>query len=497
MDWQTAASTVNFQTRPFINGDWFLQGAIAAGAAFDTCNPANGEGLARFSGADETTVAAAVVAARDGFKGWSRRSPLDRKAKLLAWAERVRMNKATIALLDSLEMGKPITSALGEVDAAADFIQYYAELADKTTGEMAPIEVAHGLSMTYPEPRGVVGVITPWNFPTLTAVSAIAPALAAGNAVVQKPSEYSPSSALKMAELAVEAGIPQGVLNVIPGPGAIAGAALALHADVDKLHFTGSTGVGKQLMIYAGQSNGKPVMLETGGKSPQIVFADALDIEDIELSLAADVFSNSGQICVSRTRLLVEHDIAEALTDRLLARTRDVFRAGNPLDTAVNFGPIASVAQHERVQSYISVALEQGGRCRPASLAGELPGQGFFVAPTVVDEVDTGSRVWREEIFGPVLSVMPFRSYEEAVALANDTSYGLAATAWTRDLGRARRLSHDIEAGRIDIRSGNAPGQSLAHLSAEPFGASGHGVLGGKRGLEPYLRYKGVQFLTG
>ncbi|MEM1371671.1 MAG: aldehyde dehydrogenase family protein [Pseudomonadota bacterium] len=494
MSWTEKAASLNFDTRPFVAGDFLPD---QSDLQFETSNPATAQSLARFVDAGDAQVDAAVSAARKAFTIWSRMSPIERKRLLLAFAEAMRQHSEQLALRDSLEMGKPISMALGEAMGAADFVQYYAELADKIGGEVSPIEIANGLSLTYYEPRGVVGIITPWNFPVFTAVTAIAPALAAGNTVVQKPSEVSPSSAILLAKLAVEVGIPPGVLNVVTGTGQRAGAALARHGDVDKLHFTGSTAVGKQLMIYAGQSNGKPVMLETGGKSPQIVFEDAVDIDGLGQALAADVFSNTGQICVARTRLLVHESISDQVTALIEAGAKAFFQTGDPLDESVNYGPICNEKQFTRVSSYLELATQEGATTRTAAPAGSpLPG-GYFVEPTIVVNASMEMRVAREEIFGPVRSVLTFSSYEEAIALANATEYGLAATAWTRDMGRAHRLSHDLDAGRVDIRSSTAAGASLAHLTAEPFGGSGHGALGGTKGLEPYLRFKGVQFLSG
>ncbi len=330
----------------------------------------------------------------------------------------------------------------------------------------------------------------------MTAMLAIAPALAAGNCLVVKPSEQSPSSILRVAALAMEVGLPAGVLNAVPGLGITTGAALAQHPDVDKLHFTGSTQVGRQLMVYAGQSNGKPVMLELGGKSPQIVFEDAADLPGLGATLAGAAFYNSGQLCVARTRLLVHENIKEQIVAAIAAEAQQVFCIGNPLDESTSFGPIASRKQWDRVKSYLDLGKEQGGTAQPISLAGEMPTKGFYQAPVLFDNTQITARIAQEEIFGPLLSVISFKTDDEAIQLANAVDYGLAATAWTKDLGRARRLGRDLNAGDVNICATTTPAAPTAALTMEPFGQSGHGVLGGRRGLEPYQRTKAIQIIT-
>ena len=489
------ADAVCFNTAAFIGGDYLASNHSQG--TFSTINPATENPLAEFNDADQALVDKAVASARGAFKPWRHLSPDKRKSLLLTIANKLEAERNTLALYDCLEMGMPISMAREQMDNAAHFLRYNAELIDKIYGEVAPSESASTLALSLVEPRGVIGVISPWNFPILTAMLSIAPALAAGNTIVVKPSEQSPSSLLKLAEIATEAGLPAGVLNVVPGLGITAGAALASHNDINKLHFTGSTQVGRQLMVYAGQSNGKPVMLELGGKSPQIVFEDAADLPNLGQALAQAAFTNSGQICVAKTRLLVHENCKHNIIEQLKAETKNAFTVGNPLDEKTNFGPISSRKQFDRVNRYLSLGKDSGAFLHPLQIAGDRPDKGYFVQPVLLDGVDSQSPLAQEEIFGPILSVMSFKTEAEAIQLANGVSYGLAANVWTKDLGRARRLSRDLEAGEITISATTAPTNSIwSALSVEPFGESGHGVLAGRRGLEAYQRTKAVQIVS-
>ena len=495
--WTQRAEKVIFETRPFIGGDYCQS---SSPDVFQTENPATGAELAVFPDGGVDTIDHAVAAARDAFVQWRHLAPEQRKFLLLKVANQIEVERETLALLDCLEMGKPISMALEQVDGAVGFLRYNAELVDKVYGDIAPADPATTLAMTQREPRGVVGVISPWNYPLITAMSAIAPGLAAGNTVVVKPSEQTPSSVLKLAEIAAQAGLPAGVLNVVPGRGISAGAALASHRDVDKLHFTGSTQTGRQLMVYAGQSNGKPLMLEMGGKSPQLVFEDAADLPNLGAILAQSSFTNTGQLCVAKTRLLVHENIKEQVIASIKAETKNVFIIGNPLDEQTTFGPIASRKQFERVKGYLDIGQQEGADLQTLATAGAIPptreASGYFMQPVVFDNVKNTLRIAQEEIFGPVLSVISFKTDDEAIQLANDVDYGLAATAWTQDLSRTRRLARNLEAGSVEIRATTTAATDPAGLSGEPFGASGFGVVGGLRGLDPYTRLKAVQIIT-
>ncbi len=422
------------------------------GRCFDCVSPLDGKVIARVARGQAADVDLAVASARAAFADgrWSARSPAARKKVLLAFAERIRAARDELALLETLDMGKPIAAALSaDVPGTARCIQWYAEAVDKVYGEIAPTG-RDALALVSREPVGVVGAIVPWNYPLLMTSWKLGPALAAGNSVVLKPSERSPLSALRLAELALEAGLPEGVFNVVPGFGAEAGEALALHMDVDAIGFTGSTRTGRRMLEYAGRSNLKRVFNELGGKSANIVFADFEDLDRAAATAAGAMFYNQGESCNAPSRLLVQDSIADAFVERLAALTPG-YAPGDPLDPATRLGALVDAQQTATVMEYIHSGLQQGARCVAGGEQVLQETGGQFVAPTVFDGVDNTMRIAREEIFGPVLSVIRFSTEQEALRIANDSSYGLHAAVWTRGLDRAVRVSRALHAGTVHV----------------------------------------------
>ena len=483
-DWKSRAEALNPRGQAFIDGRFV---DALSGKTFDSINPATGAVLARVAEGDAADIDRAVQAARRAFDDgrWSRKAPGERKAVLLRLAELIRENLAELALLDSLDMGKLVRDAV-TIDApgAAHFFQWYAEAIDKLYGEIAPTAPGD-LALVSRVPLGVVGAVTPWNFPLDMATWKAAAALAAGNSVVLKPAEQSPLSALRLAELAAEAGVPDGVFNVVPGMGATAGRALGLHMDVDCLAFTGSTAVGKLFMQYAGQSNMKQVWPETGGKSPNIIFADCEDLDTAADMAAFGIFFNQGEVCSANSRLYVERSVKEALLEKLVARA-EAMQPGDPLDPASKMGAIVNEKQTAGIMRFI-----EGGKATARLVAGGervlVDGKGCFVQPTIFDGVRHDDPLARDEIFGPVLSVIAFDSEQEAVAMANDSIYGLAASVWTDNLSRACRVADQLRVGTVSVNTVDA-------LSAQtPFGGLKQSGFGRDLSLHSLDKYTALK----
>lgn len=482
---------MHWNIRPFIDGRYQ---ASTATDTFEHLNPATEQVLYRASAGSASDVDAAVASARKRFNEgtWSQWPPTRRAQVLLKLAELIKQHSSELALLDTLEMGKPIQLARADADQLSPiYLRSWAEVADKLVGASASLST--GMAFNIFEPRGVVGAITPWNFPVFNAVYKFGPALAAGNTMVLKPSELAPSSTLKLAELALEAGVPEGVMNVVPGLGSTVGVVLASHMDVDMISFTGSTATGRRIMESCGRSNGKPLLLECGGKTPQIVFDEIEDLGSVAEAVVQGFVWNQGQVCMSGTRLLVQETVKERLLEKVIGRAKQVV-PGDPLVETTTFGPLASPGQRVRVKSYIQQGLKAGA---VAVLKGEIrESGGCYVSPTIFDRVDNTMSIVREEIFGPVLCVQSFTTEGEAIALANATDYGLAAVVWTRDLGRGRRMAQAIRSGQIIIRtSGKCEiSNSSIVLSFEAQKASGFGAELGLAGLKSYSTLKLVSF---
>ena len=435
-----------------MSGAHHIDGAEEAGggAVFTAVSPRDGQVLAQIADGADAEIDAAVSAARRAFDHgpWPRLTPAERGRALIRIADLLEERREECALTISLEMGKPITDAYAiELRAAVNTFRWYGQLADKLADE-SPHTAPDALALVTREPAGVVGAVVPWNFPLTLASWKVAPALAAGCTVVLKPSENSPLSALLLGRIATEAGLPPGVLNVVNGNGPVAGRALGLHPDVDVLAFTGSTAVGRHFLRYAADSNLKRVWLELGGKSPNIILPDAPDLEKAAATAAWGIFFNQGEMCTAPSRLLVHSSIAERVTEAIVTRAREL-RVGDPLDPATEMGALVGEDHLGRVQDHIGTGMTEGARLRTGGSRTRADTGGSFLEPTVFDRVTPGMRLAREEIFGPVLSVLAFDDLDEAVTLANATEYGLAAGLWTSDLSTAHKVARALRAGTV------------------------------------------------
>ena len=460
----------------------------ADGQTFDVTNPATGEVMAKAPLGGAEDVDRAVKAAQAAFEGpWSTWSASKRGRTLQKFSNLIKQNLEELARLESQNVGKPISSARGEALAVSLVFEYYAGAANKVFGETIPVS-RPGLDFTLREPIGVVGLIVPWNFPMNMASWKLGPALAAGNTAILKPASYTPLTAIRLGELALEAGFPPGVVNVVTGPGGTAGASLAGHAGVGKVAFTGETTTGQEIMRLAA-NNVKKISLELGGKSPNIVFADA-DLERFAAESPLAVFDNAGQDCCARSRIFVEASVHDKVVELFTEATRKVV-VGDPAEDATQMGSLVSERQRERVSDYIAIGREEGAELvyGGAAPTGDPFDIGAYLMPTIFDGARTDMRIVREEIFGPVVAIIPFSDEADAIRLANDTPYGLSGSIWSRDIGRALRVAKAVRAGVLSVNS-----NSSVHTEA-PFGGykmSGMGRELGMHALELYTEVKNV-----
>ncbi|MCX7034883.1 MAG: aldehyde dehydrogenase [Arenimonas sp.] len=484
-DWQALANTLSLRHQAFIDGRYV---DAASGKTFDCLSPIDGRVLAKVAECGAEDINRAVAAARRAFNAgkWSDAAPRQRKKVILKFAQLLDQHADELALLESLDMGKPVGDALNvDVAASVRCMAWTGEAIDKVYGEVAA--TGHDeLGLVTREPLGVVGAIVPWNFPLLMATWKLAPALAMGNSVVLKPSEKSPLSALRVAELAIEAGIPPGVFNVVPGFGKEAGEPLALHMDVDGLVFTGSTAVGKHLLTCAGRSNMKRAYMECGGKSPNLVFADAPSLDRAAKAAASGIFYNQGEVCTAASRLFVQRGIKDEFVAKVAEYGRRM-QPRHPLDPGAPMGAMVDEGQTQRVLDYIAKGRADGGRVVIGGERLQTVEGGCYIAPTIFDGVEHDHTIAREEIFGPVLSVIAFDTEEDALRMANDSDYGLAAGVFTSDLSRAHRVARKLRAGSVWVNYWDG-GDMTA-----PFGGYKQSGNGRDKSLHAFEKYTEVK----
>ncbi len=489
----TAASVADAVARLSPEGRAFIDGAYVdalSGETFDCVSPIDGSAIAQVAACDQADVDRAVKGARAAFEkgAWSKASPAKRKHTLIRFAELIREHADELALLETIDMGKPIADSRQiDIPGAAKTINFYGECADKVSDEIAPTDPS-AVAMVVREPLGVIGAVVPWNFPLLMAAWKLGPALATGNSVVLKPAEQSPLTAIRIAQLAVDAGIPAGVLQVVPGFGETAGQAIGLHMDVDMVAFTGSTEVGKYFMRYSGESNLKRVSLECGGKTPHIILPDYPDLDKAAEAVAWGIFFNQGEVCNAGSRLLVHEGIRDDFIARV-AKVAQGIQPGNPLDQGTKMGAMVDATQMERVLGYIEAGKADGATVAMGGSRVMQDTGGCFIEPTIFADVTNDMKIAQEEIFGPVLSAITFSEVDEAVRIANDTVYGLAGALWTRDVSTAHKVARDIKAGVVWVNCFDAGDITT------PFGGFKQSGFGRDKSMHAMEKYTDLKLI--
>ncbi|QFT11869.1 aldehyde dehydrogenase [Vibrio sp. THAF190c] len=480
--WIELQNSLNIENRAFINGEYTL---AISGQMLDVINPATDETLTEIARCQEEDVDLAVTCARQAFQAgeWSNSAPSHRKAVLCLFADLIDEHREELALLETLDTGKPINHSVStDIPGAAGSLRWYAEAIDKVYGEVAPTEKDVHAYISH-QPIGVVAAVVPWNFPLWLACWKLGPALAAGNSVILKPSEKSSLTAIFLGKLANQAGLPRGVFQVITGFGHEAGDALAKHHDVDCIAFTGSTRIAGQLMVRSGETNLKRVFAEAGGKNANIVFEDCDDLDRAAAETAGGCFYNQGEVCVAATRLLVHESIKDQFVEKVIEASK-AFTPKDPMDTTCSMGALIDQGHKAKVLEYIHLGQTEGATLR---CGGDVDGKGAFVEPTILDNVDNKMRVAQEEIFGPVLCVIPFKDEQEAIAIANDSKYGLGAALWSSNINRVHRVAKQLQAGSVWVNNYNEGDMTV------PFGGfkmSGNGRDKSLHAIEKFTETK-------
>lgn len=482
-EWEYLSKRINIPNYAIINNEPYF----GSGEVLEIINPATREVLTKIASCNEQDINYAIKCARNSFEEglWALMPKNERKKRLLYLAELIYKNRAELALLDTLNMGKPITETYDEdIPASASHFAWFAELIDKQYDEIAPTD-SDSLATITREPLGVVAAVVPWNYPFMMASWKVAPALAAGNSVILKPANITPLSAIRLGELAIQAGIPKGVLNIVPGTGSVAGQALGLHPDVDCVAFTGSTATGKRFMQYSGQSNLKQIWLECGGKSPHIIFEDCPDLDAAAKAATIGIFSNQGEVCIAGSRLYIQESIYELFIDKLLNHAKQL-KLGNPLDPDTQMGAIVNQEQWKQIIEYIEIGKQEGAQL----LTGGKPTlmkQGFYIEPTIMTVERQDLRIVQEEIFGPVLVVSKFKTEEEVIKYANQSIYGLGAGLWTANLSRAHRVTRALKSGLVWINCYFNSNDSI------PFGGVKQSGFGRDKSIYALDKYSSIK----